>query len=357
MKSVTFGIVVCLQLMVATLSFAADIIWVHEGRGGGGMLAWEDDQWRALIEGQGHSILRNEAFNDIGALSLEEFDMRVSDFNEADLVIFSRDTASGGYNDPPEHEFWTSGFTTPMIIMSPYLLRDNRWGMVQSSSIVDVASPMLATEPDHPIFNGVALDEAGQVEVWSQLGEDDNIDLVDTTDFGFAQVIAEESDTGIPWIAYWDGETSDGDFFDGSFNFAAGPRLFLSAGSDDDPNTWGEKNITPAGDQIVLNAIEFLTGDPGNPVVTCMPGNGDLDGDGMVAFADFLILSAAFGSEAGPEQGDIDCDGSVAFSDFLTLSANFGQAVGTASAVPEPAGSWLLALGMIGIATRRRDLR
>lgn len=54
---------------------------------------------------------------------------------------------------------------------------------------------------------------------------------------------------------------------------------------------------------------------------------GDLDGDGAVGFADFLILSANFGqtSDVDPIFGDIDGDGTVGFTDFLILSANFGK--------------------------------
>ena len=58
---------------------------------------------------------------------------------------------------------------------------------------------------------------------------------------------------------------------------------------------------------------------------------GDLDLNGKVDFADFLLLSATFGnSEATWSDGDFDGDGNVAFADFLSLSANFG--FGTAAA-------------------------
>lgn len=367
MKFSTLAIVLCLQLCVGSISQGADIIWVGQGRGGGdgennpgpgeGSLSWEDDLWRQLIEGQGHNIVAHAAYDDLENTSFDEYDAQIAEFNAVDLVIFSRDSSSGDYNDPIEHETWTSDFETPLIIMSPYMLRNNRWGMVDNASIVDSASPMLATVPDHPLFNGVELDEFDELEFWMQLGDADNIDLVNTTDFGFAEVIAEESATGIPWIAYWDGEAEDGDFFDGSPTIAGGPRLFLSAGSDDDPNTWGEKNITPAGDQIVLNAIEFLTGDAGNPVVVCAPGTGDFDGNGKVEFADFLVMSATFGTEAGADQGDVDCNGRVEFADFLVLSANFGQEVGAVSAVPEPHSFLLFAAGAMIVGwLRQRDI-
>ena len=64
---------------------------------------------------------------------------------------------------------------------------------------------------------------------------------------------------------------------------------------------------------------------------------GDLDGNGDVAFPDFLALSANFGQAGTYVQGDIDMSGDVAFADFLVLSANFGNSPAVA-AVPEPSG-------------------
>lgn len=59
--------------------------------------------------------------------------------------------------------------------------------------------------------------------------------------------------------------------------------------------------------------------------ITPEPLEGDLNGDGQVNFADFLILAANFNQEATPEQGDLDRDGIVNFADFVVLSNNFGR--------------------------------
>ena len=82
---------------------------------------------------------------------------------------------------------------------------------------------------------------------------------------------------------------------------------------------------------------------------------GDLDGNGKVEFADFLVLSENFGSDASDHTtGDIDCNGKVEFSDFLVLSENFGTDVGQASSVPEPSGIVLLVIGGFAVLLRRR---
>ena len=53
---------------------------------------------------------------------------------------------------------------------------------------------------------------------------------------------------------------------------------------------------------------------------------GDLDLDGRVGFADFLVLSQNFGKQdVGYGLGDVNGDGSVGFDDFLMLSESFGK--------------------------------
>lgn len=55
---------------------------------------------------------------------------------------------------------------------------------------------------------------------------------------------------------------------------------------------------------------------------------GDFNADGQVAFDDFLILSANFGTNVEPRtSGDADGNGRVEFADFLVLSKNFGKRV------------------------------
>ena len=53
---------------------------------------------------------------------------------------------------------------------------------------------------------------------------------------------------------------------------------------------------------------------------------GDVDENGKVEFADFLVLSTNFGNEnAVWGDGDFDGSGKVDFADFLLMSDNFGK--------------------------------
>jgi hypothetical protein len=50
---------------------------------------------------------------------------------------------------------------------------------------------------------------------------------------------------------------------------------------------------------------------------------GDLNGDLIVDFADFLAVSHNFGKES--DEGDVDGNGQVDFADFLEVSHSFGR--------------------------------
>ncbi len=64
---------------------------------------------------------------------------------------------------------------------------------------------------------------------------------------------------------------------------------------------------------------------------------GDFDLNGVVEFADFLVLSGNFGHPGNWCEGDATGDREVSFADFLALSTNFGQSATDVATVPEPA--------------------
>ena len=83
---------------------------------------------------------------------------------------------------------------------------------------------------------------------------------------------------------------------------------------------------------------------------------GDLDGNGTVVFADFIILAKNFGFTSGTYlQGNLNLEDGIGFTDFLILAENFGthrsnthnaaSRMATAEPVPEPQ-----AVGFLGLA-------
>ena len=87
---------------------------------------------------------------------------------------------------------------------------------------------------------------------------------------------------------------------------------------------------------------------------------GDINGNGIVGFADFLNFSQNFGQAGKYTDGDFNCDGMVDFGDFLIMSENYGQSgvnngpsfIG--KSVPEPSSHWLVALGVPMLMSLRR---
>ena len=82
-----------------------------------------------------------------------------------------------------------------------------------------------------------------------------------------------------------------------------------------------------------------------------MPG--DTNGDGIVDFPDFLMVTTTYGLEAAYVPTDFDDSGTVDFPDFLTLAGNYGSTFPVA--VPEPSSLMsLLMLIAVGDWERRR---
>ena len=69
--------------------------------------------------------------------------------------------------------------------------------------------------------------------------------------------------------------------------------------------------------QATLGALLQFAGFPGR--------SADFDGDGRVAFGDFLLFAQAFGAQAVDVPFDLDGDNVVGFGDFLIFASAFGQ--------------------------------
>lgn len=174
--------------------------------------------------------------------------------------------------------------------------------------------------------HGAPSERAENIRVWIN-GQDRTGDLV-VTEWGWG------TDTSIARIGGRRQEGTDST---------------THSGAQDEVAIWLDRVLT---DDEVATIWQAATG--GEPVdPPCVPGNGDIDGNGQVEFADFLLFSAAFGT-SGDSPADLDCDGEVAFADFLTLSANFGTTV-AAQPVPEPSSSLLGFVAFFsGMALRSR---
>jgi hypothetical protein len=75
-------------------------------------------------------------------------------------------------------------------------------------------------------------------------------------------------------------------------------------------------------------SVDYIDGPPGGgPATIRIVPLGDLDGDGVVGIADFLLMLAAWGpcpALPDPCPADLDGDGAVGVTDFLILLAGWG---------------------------------
>jgi hypothetical protein len=113
-KLIFLGLV--LAFCAGTTLQAGNIIWVDEGA------IDSFPGWQTLLEDAGHTVTNRTDMQTLDADSL----------NEADLVIVSRDTNSGGYDDDDEVTQWNN-ITVPLIQASAYLIRSSRWQWINST--------------------------------------------------------------------------------------------------------------------------------------------------------------------------------------------------------------------------------
>jgi len=239
------------------------IIWVTDANIDRDVDGVQDDQqWINWLLAQNYDVdARPGYWMAIGGKDANDANDYVGELNAAALVILSRTASSGDYNQEGEPALWNS-VTAPMIALSAYHLRNTRWfwinsGDVQRSNI----SFMEVLELDHPIFADVEIDPDGLVEpvdpeaYSADLGYQ-GICFVNSLDMGNGKLLAK-SLAEMSWIAEWDAGV---EFYADANAYAGGPRLMFAAGTQDSAGAvpQGAWNLTAAGEQMFLNAIEYM---------------------------------------------------------------------------------------------------
>jgi len=170
-------------------------------------------------------------------------DDKIAALNAADLVIVSRNTNSGDYDDGEAPTQWNS-ITTPIILSSTYIARSSRWGWVDSTSIINIA-PTVMEFPDGLVVTGIN----------ETVGPSSFIEAV--PDNG---VVLATGD-GLPFIIEWEAGV---EYYSGSGQTSGGPRMFFVAGTQEDAAIGigrGEMNLTPEALGVFLDAVDILIPD------------------------------------------------------------------------------------------------
>jgi len=237
---------------------AADIIWVSDKYDDNGDGAPDDEGWVAFLEAQGYTVdYRAEGTGNGYWRTLD--DAKIAELEAADLIIISRTSNSGDYANAPEPTQW-NGITTPLILTTCYISRNSRWIWYNNATMSeDSGTPTLvATDPHHPIFNGVSLDANNEVDIYDQSVGSATTSLVGVVDNGNGTLVAKAKTGDWTIISEWEPGTP---FFAGGDETPAGKRMFFGAGTREGGGQGrGEFNLNEEGQKLFVNAIEYMIG-------------------------------------------------------------------------------------------------
>ena len=248
-------------LALTSAARGAQIIWVadnlHYGSVEPNMPA--DQGFIDLLIAQGHEVIYKDQHDPVdGEQYWRVLDPnKLAELNAADLVIIARDCASGKYSEPNEAQLWNS-VTTPILMQGPHIARAlPKWDWFNSTG-TDAGtgvSAMQVLDPNHTLFQGVELDPNNRVEALVASIKSEFVK--GATDAGNGTVLATRADTGLVWIATWEAGQK---YYADSNEIAGGPRMFLASGAGGNKNNPvdGVYNLTSAGEQIFLNAVNFM---------------------------------------------------------------------------------------------------
>ncbi len=229
-----------------------------------------------LLRDQGYYVdfkgeyMPHEPGNDDNALNPDwlywrELDPnKIAELEAADLIIIGRVVSSGTYDDANEAEMWNA-ISTPMISQSAHVCRAySKWGWFNTTGTSNKTPRlMLSTYDDHDIFAGVAIDPNGNVDLVDPNAQVTLPNLNEGTVAGNGTLLGVH-DEGYPWIVTWEPGI---EYYDGSGQIPAGPRMFLgvAAGKTMNDLVEGGYNLTADGQTLFLNAVEYMMA--GAPIV------------------------------------------------------------------------------------------
>lgn len=244
---------------------AKTVIWVSDAHDTNTAVAGPDDQgWVDFLTSLGLTVDNPPPSSGVVGFFQTLDATKLARLNAADLIIMSRDCNSGAYStDDTERAQW-GGITKPLIMMSAYVTRSSNARWFNSTAMTARTDYFLlrATNPNDPLFANVLLSPTNDVVFYrSDILPRSHVGFINVTDAGNGRVLAARPDNGYVMIAEWDAGKP---FYASTPNvMVGGPRMFFNAGTqevDTASGRWGEYNLTPAGEQIFVNALERYLG-------------------------------------------------------------------------------------------------
>jgi hypothetical protein len=240
-------------------------------------------------------------------------DDKIAELEAADLIIIARDCASSKYDDTNEADMWNA-ISTPIISQNAHISRQlSKWGWFATGSTTNKTPRLMqVVAPDHPIFDGVAIDPNGNVDMVVQDAQVTLVKLNEGVVEGNGTLLGVH-DEGYPWIVEW---AADVEYYEGSGQIAGGPRMFLGSavGATNEAAGLieGGYNLTADGETVFLNAVKYMLPtkpvDPGtDSLMAYWPlneGAGDTTADIVGGHDGTLKGGVAWAGEGSPANGD-----------------------------------------------------
>ncbi|MHC4702723.1 MAG: PA14 domain-containing protein [Planctomycetota bacterium] len=239
---------------------AATIIWVSDNYDELADGVPDDAGFVELLESTGHTIdnTPGSAFGN-GYWRTLDAD-KIATLNAADLIVYSRSSDSGNYDDDDEINQWNS-ITTPMILMSPYQARSSRWLWVDNTSLTgDGGTPLIeAVDPSHPLFYEIELNASNQVEIYDQSVGTGTVSFYGSLDVGNGELIAQVAGQDLTAIAEWEAGV---EYHAGAGQTPGSDRLMLFMGTREGVGYGrGEYNLNEQGAKLFINAVQYMLGE------------------------------------------------------------------------------------------------
>ena len=241
-------LVLLLAFCMASSVQAANIIWISGFFDDNGDGEPDDQAWVDMLEAQGYTVDYTPGWEDLD-------DDKITALNAADLLIISRNSNSGDYDDDATEITEWSSITTPIIQISTHLIRSSRWLWFNTTTLPTLSDVVVdISVPSHPIFAGVS----SPVQITDGAVGPSSFADITGVGAGNGTLLAKVTDADVAWIVEWEEGV---EFYPGSGQIAGGPRLFFAGGTQEgDGIGRGEYNLTPDGEKVFFNAVRYMIG-------------------------------------------------------------------------------------------------
>jgi hypothetical protein len=250
-------LILAMGLCFGPAAHAANIILVNETYDTDANGSQDDLGLEEFLVGLGHQVdVRRGNWTALDAA-------KIATLNAADLIVVSRSTGSGNYDDDAAEIANWNGLTAPLILLTPYLSRGTsstyRWYWFNSNTVTNLTAPkMQVVATTHPIFKGMPLDAAGLVDVVDGTTGTGQTSFAGTIDVGSGALLARTATGTNSWIVEWQPGTP---YYSGSPGTPGGKRMLFCCGTQESGATpQGAFNLTDNGRKLFANAINYMAG-------------------------------------------------------------------------------------------------